>query len=284
MKKVSKGVFIENSYPGVLLGAVQLSKGVLLIDAPPQPEDGRAWLSTVRELDNSKNRILVNLDSHPDRTLGAGVMESTVIAHKETDKIFKNMSAIFKAQSGETGSDWEECSGLSGIRWMHPHITFTEATDLNWGKHQVLIEHHPGPESGASWVILPHAKVIFVGDAVLANQTPFIANADLGAWIETLDVLLSKKYKGFKVISSRSGVVSEKVIRNQRRLIKDINKRLEKLGKRKSPPEATEKLVAKFVASSETPSKYHDMNTRRLKHGMYQYYNKTYFPSPARKK
>ena len=64
MKKVASGVYIEDSYPGVTIGAVVLEKGIVLIDAPLRPDDGYAWQNSLRELGNSPNRLLVNLDSH----------------------------------------------------------------------------------------------------------------------------------------------------------------------------------------------------------------------------
>ncbi|MEK6221268.1 MAG: hypothetical protein N2D54_03385 [Chloroflexota bacterium] len=189
MKKIANGVYIENNFPGVILGAIELPKGILMIDSPPRPDDGRAWQSSLRELKGGQDRILINLDSHPDRTLGTRVMDSAVLAHVDTAEIFKKRPAIFKANNMDSGAEWESCSGLSGIRWYHPTMVFSDKTELHWGGTQVIVEHHPGPEEGASWVVLPELSIAFVGDAVMLKQPPFLANANIPAWIDTLDLL-----------------------------------------------------------------------------------------------
>ena len=48
MQKIVDGVYLEDGFPGVMIGAVPLGEGVLLIDAPLRPEDGRNWLATLR--------------------------------------------------------------------------------------------------------------------------------------------------------------------------------------------------------------------------------------------
>ena len=189
MDSISKQVFIEDQYPGVTLGVINLSRGLVQIDAPPSPEDGRSWRAALMGLSSGPERILINLDAHPDRTLGVRTMDCSVIAHEETAEVFRNRPSTFKSQSDETGANWETIPGLAGTRWVPPEISFTQAMTLQWGDTPLLLESHPGPNAGAIWVILPDEKIVFVGDAVLNNQPPFLFNADLPAWLETLGTL-----------------------------------------------------------------------------------------------
>lgn len=276
MRKISAGIYIEGAYPGVTLGALVFPDGVVLIDAPISPDDGRTWHKAVRELRGGSMRLLVNLDSHPDRTLGARFANGSVLAHEATAKIFTHRSTIFKAQIVESGAEWENCSGLSGIRWLPPSLVFTEQAKIHLDDTDILVEHHPGPEAGASWVIIPEKKVVFVGDAVMAKQPPFLANSKLESWVEALDLLMSKEYKGYKIISGRGGLVGEKEIRIMRRFLKNVEKQLDRLSKRKVAPQATEKLVDKLLATSEFPTKYRKMYSQRLSYGLYHYYAKNY--------
>ena len=88
MREILKNVHLEDGYPGVQLGALELEKGVIMIDAPPRPDDSREWLATLRGMGANQDRLLINLDSHPDRTLGVRNMETTALAHSETLKLF----------------------------------------------------------------------------------------------------------------------------------------------------------------------------------------------------
>ena len=278
MDSISKQVFIEEQYPGVTLGVISNSHGLIQIDAPPSPEDGRSWRAALMGLGAGPERVLINLDPHPDRTLGVRAMDCSVIAHEMTAQVFRNRPSTFKSQGDDTGAEWEALSGLTGIRWVPPEISFTQNMTLHWGDTPVLLESHPGPNPGAIWVIIPDEKVVFVGDAVLKNQPPLLANADLPAWLEELALLQSKAYSDFTVISGRDGVVSAAVIKNQVDFIKDAYKRLEKLSKRKPKPDITEGLVPPLLSNFKGSAARQKQYTQRLSHGLRQYYARHYHP------
>lgn len=280
MDSISKQVFIEEQYPGVTLGVVSNSHGLIQIDAPPSPEDGRSWRASLMGLGSGPERILINLDSHPDRTLGVRAMDCSVLAHDRTAQVFRNRPSTFKAQSDETGAVWETLPGLTGIRWVPPEITFTLSMTLHWGDTPILLESHPGPHQGAIWVILPEEDVIFVGDAVLKNQPPFLAQANLPVWIESLELLQSKEYSNFTVISGRDGTVSAAVIKSQVDFLKDLYKRLEKLSKRKQKQDMTESLVQPLVSKFKAPAARQKQFSERLRYGLRNYYARQYQTSP----
>ena len=103
-------------------------------------------------LSGGPERLLVNLDAHPDRTLGARAMDCTVIAHERTALAFRNRPNTFKAQGDETGANWEAIPGLGSVRWAPPEISFSDQLSLHWGENPVCLEHHAGPTAGAMWV------------------------------------------------------------------------------------------------------------------------------------
>lgn len=279
MDQIETGIYIEDSYTGVTLGALALSHGTILIDAPPCPEDTRSWRAALRNLGSGVNRLLINLDDHLDRTLGARAMECPVMAHIETANSFRNQSAVFKGHAPESGADWEQCVGLSGIRWAPPSLTFSDQAVLNWDKHPLILEHHPGPTPGATWIVLPEAQVVFVGDAVLLNQPPYLAKADLNAWVDALDLLVSTRFKNYLIISSRGGPVAVEAVREQRRTLKYILKRLSALGDREAHPEATEALIPKLLSDLDFSPEHQDQYQQRLAYGLYHFYAKYFWPN-----
>src|SRR4030042_1980336 len=123
MQQIDRGIYIENTYPGVTIGAVLLPMGTVLIDAPLRAEDARAWLNVLYNLGAKPNRMLVNLDAHPDRTLGARSMECTIIAHQKTAQVFRGRPSVFKVQNAESGSGRESYAELVGTRWALPVLT-----------------------------------------------------------------------------------------------------------------------------------------------------------------
>lgn len=276
MKKITANVFTEDSYPGVIVGVVYTDVGMVLIDTPLRPDDGREWLADVRSKQNGPERNLVYLDSHPDRTLGGRAMESKIIAHEAVSKTFDDRPSIFKAQVPESGTEWETCTGLSGIRWASPNMAFTKQMWIHSGETEIVLEHHPGPEDGASWLIVPEEKVVFIGDLVTAKQPPFLAKADLEAWDKALELLSTESYQDYTIISSREGVVGEREIKEMRKFIGNVSKQMDRLGRRKSSVDHVEKLVDKLLGSFEFSTRYRNQYYQRVLHGLQHLYSNRY--------
>ncbi len=276
MQSIADNVYIEDHYLGVTLGVIQQARGLIQIDAPPSPEDSRAWRAALMSLSGGPERVLVNLDAHPDRTLGARAMDCTVIAQDKTAQVFRSRPMTFKAQGTETGADWETIPGLGTVRWAPPEISFTDHMSMHWGETPVLLEHHPGPSFGAMWVIVPDQKVVFVGDLVLKNQPPFLAHSDLPSWLEALQILLSPQYRGYTFISGRGGTVSTSAVKAQNELIQQIHDKLEKMGKRGTRPDATEKLIEPFLGRFKSSAARHKQYVQRMRYGLRHYYARHY--------
>jgi glyoxylase-like metal-dependent hydrolase (beta-lactamase superfamily II) len=279
MDAIAKNVYVEERYLGVTLGVIIQSRGLIQIDAPPSPEDGRTWRASLMGLGNGPERVLINLDAHPDRTLGVRAMDCTVIAHEKTAQAFRNRPNTFKAQGDETGANWESIPGLGSVRWAPPEISFLEKITIHWSDTPILLESRPGPSAGAIWVTLPEEKIIFIGDAVLKGQPPFLAHADLPAWIETLKILQEPDYKGFTIVSSRGGVVTQQNVRTQIDILKRIYDKVDKLAKKKPANPATDKLADSILKEFKAPAARQRQYLQRLRYGLLHYYARHYLPS-----
>ena len=124
---------------------------------------------------------------------------------------------------------------------------------IHWDDDPIAARASPGPSAGSTWAILPEEKVVFVGDAVLRNQPPFLAGADLPAWLDTLKLLLSPAYRGWLVVSGRGGLVKADVIRAQKDYLDQVLNKIEKLAQKKAAPEAVENLVAPLLGLMKDP-------------------------------
>lgn len=276
MQSIASKIYIEDSFPGVTLGAICSPRGLILIDAPPSPEDSRTWRASLMNIGAGPERMLVNLDSHPDRTLGARAMDCIIIAHEKTASAFRNRPTTFKAQGDETGANWESIPGLGSVRWAPPEISFTQDMVLYWDDKPINLLHRPGPASGAIWAVLPMDKIAFVGDLVLKNQPPFLSNANLPAWIDALKELMSPAYKGYTIVSGRGGTVNAAALKTQLDSVKYMHDRLEKLAARGAAPEAAEKLVDGLIGGFKVPATRQKHFAQRLRYGLQHYYARHY--------
>jgi cyclase len=279
MQAIAKDVYIEDHYPGVTLGAISLTQGLIQVDSPPSSEDCRAWRASLLNLGSSSERLLINLDAHPDRTLGARAMDCTVLAHEKTAAVFRSRPTTFKAQGEETGSDWESIPGIGSVRWVLPELTFSQEIFLHWGDLTVKVEYHPGPAVGASWVILPEVEVVFIGDAVMRGQPPFLSHADIPAWQETLKLLGSPAYRGWQVVSGRGGLVNADHIRAQSNFLKLVLSKIEKLAKKKASLESLEDLAKTLLGEFKVPASRQHKYIHRLQYGLFHYFSRNYQPS-----
>lgn len=271
MQEITKNIYIEDQFPGVTLGVIVAPRGLIQIDAPPSPEDARSWRASLMNLGGGLDRVLISMDAHPDRTLGARAMDCTVVAHEKTASIFRTRPGAFKAQGEETGADWESIPGLGSIRWALPEISFLDRMTLHWGASPVILEHRPGPSNGSIWARLPEEKTLFVGDTVVKNQPPFLAGSNLKAWLESLDLLLDPENRSYTIVSSRGGVVSHNAVKAQYDFLKHVHDKLNKLTGKKPNLATVEKLTASMLAWFKAPAARQKQFAQRLRYGLLHY-------------
>lgn len=279
MQEIKPGIFYEDSYPGPTIGAILLPRGMVFIDAPLRPEDGHRWKTTLlNRSQGTIHKIVICLDDHMDRTIGAKSLDCPILAHQEAAVALHEPSTMYRNQLQESGTAWERFPETSGMSWMVPDITFSDRIQLHWADDPVLVEHHPGPRPGSSWVILPTEKIIFVGDVITVKGPPFLGKAHLPTWIDTLDVLLRTRYKDFILISGRGGPVQHDQIRELKKSFRKIHRRIEKLASRRASAEDAGELADKFMDEFIIDKRDRDFFLQRLQHGLSQYYLRNYFP------
>ena len=276
MQEIAPNVYYETSYAGVTLGAINWPHGLVLIDSPFLEADVRNWRSALLNLSGGIGRMLVTLDSHYDRTLGSKGMECAVISHENLATVFQERPNSFKAQVLDTGADWEQYGTPGNIRWQLPEIALTDKMVINWDETPIIIEHHPGPTRDSLWVNLPGHKVVFLGDAVLDAQPPFLALADIPVWIENLQLLLKPEYQEYILIGGRNGMVTTMHVRAQLKFLENIRKRMDVMASRQEPPEKTDQLVSVLLSSFDIDLKFQHQYQQRLRNGLRKYYIRHY--------
>lgn len=278
MQELALSIYIETGYAGVTLGAINWSHGLILIDAPFRAEDARSWRSALLNLGGGVDRMLVNLDAHFDRTLGARAMECTIVGHEKVAEVFRNRPVTFKTQGSETGAEWELYNGLGSIRWVPPEITFSEEMVIHWDESPLKLEHHPGPSIGATWAVLPVQHIAFVGDAVVPDQPPFLASANLPAWIESLKLLTTPAFQEYLIVSGRGGLVAMQQVRKQIQFLEKVNQMVSQLAEQKAPATETESLVEPLLSDFHSSQQREFQFRQRLKYGLRQYYARHFQP------
>lgn len=286
MQQLAQNVYIENGYPGVTLGAVTLPQGTILVDCPFRVEDSRAWRSACNAVSASPGRIMANLDSHYDRTIGARAMEMPVLAQDKVAEVIRSRPLNYRVQGCDSGADWQLYNLSGSIRWVIPEISFSERIYIHWDDQPVLMEAHPGPASGSAWLVIPHEHIAFIGDTVTPGQPPFLAFANLPAWQDSLQLLLAPEYNEYVLISGRGGTVVRAQVEEQLAFLGMVRDGLQSLaarhGKTLNLPALLQDItaLADHLAAQAPGQPYNDSKAlQRLRFGLRQLFIRQYHPT-----
>ena len=207
MKEIAEKTFIENDYLGVTLGAALEAEQLTYIDAPLLNENLRTWRNSMVGK-KKPEQLLVLSDSHPDRSIGSRFPECPIVAQELVFRIYQNRPVTFHAEEEKIGADYEKIRNMAGFRWVIPEIVFSDSMDLKIHERVITVEYHPGPSIGCTWTLLKDVKCVFIGDTVLTDHVPFLADADLLRWEESLALLESPAFDGYQIVSGRSGLIT----------------------------------------------------------------------------
>ena len=130
MHQIADGIFYEDAYPGVTLGAIIMPRGTLMIDAPLRAEDARTWKSVLLTQSRGTHRLLIHLDSHTDRTIGARHMDCTVIA--QPSKIALPFSRDNPWEAVRNGRIIPKSQGPDGLHPASLSVIRCAYTGANW--------------------------------------------------------------------------------------------------------------------------------------------------------
>ena len=215
MKQIAENIIIETDYTGVTLGAIIQQDRVIYIDAPLLPEHARLFRIAATARKKIPQQVIL-LDVNHDRTIGSRYFECTIIAHEQVLNVYQNRPITFKPISQNSGCDWEKIKIQNGFRWIYPEIVFSQRLDLHQSELHIDLQYHPGPSTGTTWVEIPARNVIFIGDTVVSGQVPFLHTAEIGQWLNTLDVAERRYDEGCLLVGGRSGLIEKSDIHAMR--------------------------------------------------------------------
>lgn len=272
MREIVRGVLIEDKYPGVIVGAIA-SEGVsLLVDCPIRVEDAREWVS--RLSDFGRPRYVALLDAYPDRVLGARALDLPSIAHDETRLAMATWPDTFKGAAHPIGAEADRLKRITGVTKAVPEVTFSDELELYLGGRLIEFWHRPGPMAGSMWVVFHDSGVAFIGDTVSVSEPPYLGEADIEAWLESLDDL--RELHGYKLITSHDGLIKASDVNAMGRFLRKIPVRLARMADRTQPFEAAPALASRLMQGMKVASSRREQAVFRLESGLVRLYRRTY--------
>ena len=169
---------------GIVIG----DDAVMVIDTQATPVMAQDVIRRIREVTDKPIRYVVLTHYHAVRVLGAsGYGPEHIIASRDTyDLIVERGEADMKSEIERFPRLFRAVESVPGLTW--PTIVFERHLTLWLGKLQVeIMQIGRGHTKGDTIVWLPQERVLFSGDLVEFDATPYTGDAYLADWPATLD-------------------------------------------------------------------------------------------------
>jgi glyoxylase-like metal-dependent hydrolase (beta-lactamase superfamily II) len=176
-------------------GIVVGDDAVMVIDTQATPVMAQDVIRRIREVTDKPIRYVMLSHYHAVRVLGASAYGAEhVIASQDTyDLIVERGEADKASEIGRFPRLFRNVESVpAGLTW--PTITFTGKMTLWLGKLEVqLLQVGRGHTKGDTVVWLPQDRVLFSGDLVEFDATPYAGDAYFQDWPQTLDNIAALK-------------------------------------------------------------------------------------------
>ena len=198
-KKVSFTKLSDNAYAytaegdpnsGVIIG----DDAVMVIDTQATPVMAQDVIRRIREVTDKPIQYVVLSHYHAVRVLGASAYQAQhIIASQDTrDLIVERGAQDMKSEIERFPRLFRAVETIPGLTW--PTITFKGEMTLWLGSLEVkLMQVGRGHTKGDTIVWLPQQKILFSGDLVEFEATPYAGDAYFTDWPQTLDKLAAMK-------------------------------------------------------------------------------------------
>jgi glyoxylase-like metal-dependent hydrolase (beta-lactamase superfamily II) len=171
-------------------GIVVGDDAVMVIDTQATPVMAQDVIGRIRAVTDKPIRYVVLSHYHAVRVLGAsGYGAEHVIASRDTyDLIVERGEADMKSEIERFPRLFRAVESVPGLTW--PTIVFERHLTMWLGKLQVeIMQLGRGHTKGDTVVWLPQEKILFSGDLVEYDATPYTGDAYLADWPATLDAI-----------------------------------------------------------------------------------------------
>ena len=198
-KKVSFDKLSDNAYAytaegdpntGIVIG----DDAVLVADTQATPAMAADVIRRIREVTDKPIKYVVLTHYHAVRVLGASAYGAQqVLASQDTyDLIVERGEADMRSEIERFPRLFRAVESVPGLTW--PTLAFKGEMTLWLGKLEVkLMQLGRGHTKGDTVVWLPRQKIMFSGDLVEFDATPYGGDAYFEDWPQTLDAIAALK-------------------------------------------------------------------------------------------
>lgn len=175
---------------GIIIG----DNAVMVVDTQATPIMAQDVIRRIREVTDKPIRYVALSHYHAVRVLGASAYQPEhIIASQDTyDLIVERGAADMKSEIERFPRLFRAVESVPGLTW--PTLVFQKQMTLWLGKLEVrLMQIGRGHTKGDTVVWLPQDRVLFSGDLVEFDATPYAGDAYFADWPAALDAIAALK-------------------------------------------------------------------------------------------
>ncbi|MEO6005814.1 MAG: MBL fold metallo-hydrolase [Opitutus sp.] len=230
---------------------------VFVIDAN-FPSGANVVMPKIKESSDKPVRFVFDTHHHGDHAYGNKVWADGGATLVANTGVLEEMKSVETARFGGAPGRWEQAAkgrpDVAATELKPPVLLFPKELFFDDGKHRIELHwfgvaHTRG--DGFAW--LPKEKILFTGDACVNGPHNYLADANVGDWIKTLEAV---KQLGAKIVCPGHGPIGgpEIIIDQQAYFIALVQqiKNLKDAGK--TPAEVKAALPQVVLELKKTPN------------------------------
>ena len=282
LTKLGEGVFVSVVSPDSNAvsnaGVVVLNRGVLVFDTHFTPEAGLALLGKIQSITQKPVKYLVNSHYHSDHTHGnqafpkaqyiiassngrrdilqkdlPAMGRTAATAQAQIDRLKKDAAILQspaqkEALMRQAAARKEALDRLLRLRIVPPLMTFDDSLVIQDGQREIrLLFLGVGHTDGDVVLFLPAEKIVFTGDLFFNSAFPNAQDANLLAWMKTLEEIL--KLDAEKFVPGHGSPGSRKDVRDFLGYLADLRALVE-------PAVGRGDSLEQLIRETSIPAKY----------------------------
>ena len=189
-KQVAPDLHFLFDFAGSNVLVLTTAEGVLVIDTRTHPRRGQDMIERIRKITDKPIKWVINSHFHGDHHMGNAPFKATgatFVAQNETARLMEKLQPKEMARR----IDGFKASGLdpNEVKLVMPDVTFdNEMTIRLGGREAKLFYLGPGQQAGDTFILFPHARVLFTPGSFAKHSMPNMAfTPSVENWLKLLD-------------------------------------------------------------------------------------------------
>ncbi|MCB0005816.1 MAG: hypothetical protein KDE04_05165 [Anaerolineales bacterium] len=266
MQQLAEGIYAEINYEGVNVGAIMTPRGIICIDAPSYPRDARHWAMRLRQINAAPVQYLIILDDNGDRLLNTRWLNAKIVTHDVTRATLLGYEKRYPQGLLDSLAQRNPLAGkeLSSSPVDRPDVTFSHRLSILKHLYEIDLIHAPGPSAGSIWAHLPRQGILFMGDSLTIGEMPPLLNADLDAWLDSLDYLQNELNDVQLIVPGRGPLGDMSHVEAMRCALTQVQEKLSAFTKGGATAQETVDAISAIYGASQPYHEWHRQQLQQL--------------------